>query len=104
LFEFRLLGELGVGLQLDVDCETGRPLVAECTYAFSLDSGATRSDAAASILGAHLISLREQRLDDGPSLRAARVLLGEALARQLGSRRLRSRDVFRDIDARGLIA
>lgn len=104
LFEYRLLAALGVGLQLDVDCMTGRPLDAEFTYAFNLDSGATRSESASGILGAHLISLREERLEDAESLRAARALLGQALARQLGSKRLRSREVFRDIDARGLNA
>lgn len=103
LFEHRLLSSLGFGLQLDVDCVSGSPLAADLEYAFSLDDGARPTSGEPGYRGADLISLREERLEDTESLRAARQLLGEAIARHLGSRRLKTRDVLRDIDARGLI-
>ncbi|MGD8324465.1 MAG: DNA repair protein RecO [Gammaproteobacteria bacterium] len=103
LFEHRLLGALGFGLQLDIDCASGAPLFADREYAFSLDEGARPSSGQPGYRGADLISLREERLEDAGSLRAARQLLGEAIARQLGARRLKTRDVLREIDARGLI-
>jgi hypothetical protein len=49
-----------------------------------------------------LISLREQRLDDEASLRAAQRLLGRALKAHLGERPLKSRMVLQDIVSRGL--
>jgi DNA repair protein RecO (recombination protein O) len=104
LFEHRLLSSIGVGLQLDIDYVSGEPLAAELEYAFTLDSGARRTRGEPGYRGVDLISLREERLHDPDSLRVARQLLGEAIARQLGSRRLKTRDVLRDIDARGLIA
>jgi len=104
LFEHRLLACIGVGLQLDIDHISGQPLVPELEYTFTLDSGARSSHGEPGYRGAHLISLREERLDDTESLRAAKQLLSEAISRQLGSRRLKTREVLRDIDARGLIA
>ena len=103
LFEFRLLGALGFGLQLEVEAVTGRPLSADQDYTFSLDDGARQTSGESGYRGADLIALREERLDGASSLRAARQLLGEAIARQLGSRQLKTREVLRDIDARGLI-
>jgi DNA repair protein RecO (recombination protein O) len=103
LFEYRLLAALGFGLQLDVESGSGQPLSADREYAFSLDDGARPTSGEAGYRGADLISLREERLDDAGSLRAARQLLGEALARQLGTKRLKTREVLREIDARGLI-
>ena len=104
LFEHRLLLCMGVGLQLEIDYVSGEPLAAELEYTFTLDSGARRASGEPGYRGAHLISLREERLDDADSLRAAKSLLGEAISRHLGPRRLKTRDVLRDIDARGLIA
>jgi DNA repair protein RecO (recombination protein O) len=103
LFEHRLLGALGFGLQLDVDCVLGRPLSVDGEYTFSFEEGARPASGGAAYRGADLISLREERLEDTASLRAARQLLGEAISRHLGSRRLKTRDVLRDIDARGLV-
>lgn len=103
LFEHRLLSVLGFGLQLDVDCESGGPLDQERVYAFSLEDGARPTSDESGYRGADLISLRDERLDDAQSLRAARRLLGEAIARQLGTRQLKTREVLREIDARGLI-
>ena len=103
LFEYRLLGALGFGLQLDVETISGRPLSADLEYAFSLDDGPRPTSGEPGYRGADLISLREERLDDARSLRAARQLLGQAIERHLGSRRLKTREVLREIDARGLI-
>ena len=102
LFEHRLLGSLGFGLQLDVDCVLGKPLADDCEYTFSLEEGARPAQGGPAYRGCDLISLRDERLEDAESLHAARQLLGEAITRHLGTRRLKTRDVLRDIDARGL--
>jgi hypothetical protein len=51
--------------------------------------------------GQFIISLREHDLGDPDSLRAARHLLGGALQSHLGDRPLRTRQVLREIAARG---
>lgn len=103
LFEYRLLNALGFGLQLEVDCISGKPLRDNVEYTYTLDAGARLASGEHAYSGADLISLRDERLDDSRSLQTARLLLADALARHLGSRRLKTRDVLRDIDARGLI-
>jgi DNA repair protein RecO (recombination protein O) len=106
LFELALLGALGYGLELAHDCESGEPLREEWTYVFEPESGPRRAlvdTATDSFRGKDLISLRERMLDDADSLRAAKVLLGRALAVHLGSRPLKSRGVLKAIIDRGLV-
>jgi DNA repair protein RecO (recombination protein O) len=105
LFELGLLRALGYGPELARDCESGEPLRDEWTYSFEPESGARRARAEAGgerFRGRDLISLREKTLDDPDSLRAAKVLLGRALAVHLGSRPLKTRDVLKAIVDRGL--
>ena len=47
--------------------------------------------------GRALISLRDEKLDDDESLRAAKRLLSRALSVYLGERPLKTRSVFKDI-------
>jgi DNA repair protein RecO (recombination protein O) len=101
-----LLGALGYGPALAHDCESGEPLRPEWTYTFEPESGPRRTlvdTAGESFRGRDLISLRERMLDDADSLRAAKMLLGRALAVHLGSRPLKSRGVLKEIIDRGLI-
>jgi DNA repair protein RecO (recombination protein O) len=93
-------------LELAHDCESGEPLREEWTYVFEPESGPRRASvdtAGDSFRGKDLISLRERVLDDADSLRAAKALLGRALAVHLGSRPLKSRGVLKEIIDRGLI-
>jgi DNA repair protein RecO (recombination protein O) len=101
LYEFRLLRSLGFGLELGRDVISNEPVRPELRYAVDVESGPRVADTGG-YWGRDLISLRDERLDDEASVATARDLLGEALARHLGGRRLRSRDVARDIAARGI--
>ena len=104
LFELGLLHALGYGPELARDCQSGEPLRAEWTYVFEPESGPRRAVADASsesFRGSDLISLRERALDDPNSLRAAKLLLGRALAVHLGSRPLKTRGVLKAIIDRG---
>jgi DNA repair protein RecO (recombination protein O) len=102
LLEYRLLQALGFGLQLSNDVISNSPIEADKHYTFDFDSGPRAQAGRAGYLGADLISLREERLDQEDALRAARRLLGDALALHLGERQLKSREVLQDIAARGL--
>jgi DNA repair protein RecO (recombination protein O) len=106
LFELRFLEALGYGLGLLDDAETGEAIRSEDTYGFEPEHGFTmrsKSDTGPNIFsGRELISLREERLDDLDSLKAAKRLLEYVLRIYLGSRPLSTRTVLQDVYARGL--
>ena len=104
LLEYRLLDALGFALQLTSDVTSNSPIEPDRRYAFDYDSGPRAQSGSGGYSGADLISLREERLDDDGALRAARKLLGDALALHLGERQLRSREVLQDMTARGLMS
>ena len=106
LFELRLLEALGYGLGLDCDAESRQPIRAGARYRFQPEHGFSLcsgpADAAETYGGVELISLREQRLDDPGSLRAAKRLLMQSLNVYLGERPLRTRAILEDVVAREL--
>ena len=106
LFELRFLAALGYGLDLHHDAETGEPICAERRYHFEPEVGARPEvdsvSGGDSYWGRELISLRDEKLDDENSLRAAKRLLSRVLAVYLGERPLKTRAVLRDILARGV--
>jgi DNA repair protein RecO (recombination protein O) len=97
-FEYRLLVELGYGFELDVDGESGAPIVVEGSYQFHPDHGL--------VLAAepgHPATLRYSGGDllrwsagefDLPVRRCAKQLMREALRQHLGDRPLKSRELF----------
>lgn len=105
LFELDLLQALGYGLGLDVEAGSGAPLARDRRYRFEIEAGPrlAPSDArdGGSYWGRELMSLRDRELDDADSQRAAKRLLGSALAVYLGERPLNSRAVLRDIVEKG---
>lgn len=105
LFELELLEALGYRVDLETDCRTGEPIAPDRHYTFEHEGGLTASGEHTTMecfSGRHLIALREHRLDDSESLRAARELLGGILRRHLGERPLKVRLVLREIHERGL--
>lgn len=106
LFELRLLEALGYGLGLECDAQSGQPILAGARYRFQTEHGFSlcsgSADAAETYGGEQLISLREQRLDDPGSLRAAKRLLMQSLNVYLGERPLRTRAILEDVVAREL--
>ena len=100
LFELNLLDALGYAVGLDCDARTGAELAAEQTYVFEHEVGLTAAGPErreGGYPGAHLISLREGRLDDKDSLRTARHLLERILKLYLGERPLKTREVMTDL-------
>jgi DNA repair protein RecO (recombination protein O) len=105
LFELRLLGSLGYGLELTTDAASGEPIVPERHYRFELEDGlraVTPSSGGDLYSGRELISLSGEILADEASLKAAHRLLGRVLAAYLGERPLKSRLVLKDLASRGL--
>ena len=105
LFELELLEALGYRVDLDTDCRTGEPIAPDRHYTFEHEGGLTASGEHTTMerfSGRHLIALREHRLDDAESLRAARALLASILRRHLGDKPLKTRLVLREIHERGL--
>ncbi len=106
LFELRLLRALGYGIELGVDVESGQPIRSDGRYRFQPEHGFTPCGGTGAseetYAGDELISLREERLDDPGSLRAARRLLTASLNACLGGRPLRTRSILEDVVAREL--
>lgn len=110
LFEKRLLAEIGFGLVLDRDIGDNSPVVADAVYDYVLDRGPVRINPeryargqGVRIHGASLMALAHESLDDSATLRDAKVLMRAALARHLGDKPLRSRELFRRPAAVGLV-
>ena len=106
LFELRFLESLGYGLSLDQDVDTGAPIRPDSHYRFEPEHGVSILDSAIDgpdiYSGRQLISLRDGRLDDQDSLRAAKRLLKRVLKTYLGERPLSTRSVLKDVFGRGL--
>ncbi|MGI9259509.1 MAG: DNA repair protein RecO [Gammaproteobacteria bacterium] len=100
-FEFRFLEALGYGLNLHDEVETDEPIRADARYRFEPEVGARCVDGETTandvFWGRELISLRDEKLEDEASLRAARRLLARALQPYLGDRPLRTRTVLKDL-------
>jgi DNA repair protein RecO (recombination protein O) len=103
IFEKRLLGALGYGLNLDVEAGSGQPLDRSRSYRYRLDSGAEPLDGVAEgsliFSGASLLALAHEELEDVRSLADARRLLRAALDQYLDGRELRTREVLREMRA-----
>jgi len=114
LFEKKLLDELGYGLVLDHDVETGTPIEKEKYYQYYLEKGPVLSDTSDSgpgdadiretsgfynqrveIKGASLLSLAQDQLDDAMTLKETKRLMRYVLAGYLGEKPLYSRQLFK---------
>lgn len=97
LFEKRLLEQTGYGLLLDQDT-SGRAISAQASYRYRLDEGPelARPDEPGLVLpGAALLALASESEDMALHGRALRALTRAALAPHLGSKPLRSRELYR---------
>jgi len=106
LFEKRLLQELGYGLLLDREADTGLPVSADGLYEYRLERGPVRCDnetgSGPVVHGTSLLALAAENLEDPLVCRECRLLMREALSPYLGSRPLRTRDVLREFTALNL--
>lgn len=96
-FERRLLEELGYGLDLEVEQETGRALDPDGRYTYRPGLGVTRAvaDAPGTVAGRSLLRLAAGRLAESAELEDARRVLRAALDYCLEGRELATRAVAR---------
>ncbi len=103
-FELRLLAELGYGLELAREAESGGPILAEARYAYIVERGPVRwsPDQASSqttVGGATLLALASGRFTDARAAAEAKQLMREVLNHHLEQRALFSRRLMRDLQA-----
>jgi DNA repair protein RecO (recombination protein O) len=103
-FEKTLLRELGYGLTLETDVETGQPVVADRQYAFLIERGpvATRVGAGDTATGAEspalsgktLLDMAADDYSDPRTRLESRRLMRQLISHHLGGKSLQSRRVF----------
>ena len=97
IFEKRLLSEIGYGLLLHCEADTGQPIVAEQTYRYLLDRGplsATSTDAGIPLSGQSLLALHSETIDSPIALREIKRLTRAAIGLQLNGKPLKTRQLL----------
>ena len=101
IFEKRLLQELGYGLLLVHEADTGRPVEAGLLYEYLLERGPVRCDNVRNngifLQGSSLLALQNDALVDPLACREVKRLMRAALTLYLGPRPLRTREVLRQL-------
>ncbi len=97
-FEIWLLQEVGYGLQLQYEAESGEPVVAQQDYCYQPETGpvamhSIRCDGVA-VSGSTLLALSAGNLVDQTTLKEAKRLLRNVLAHHLGGRAINAREMF----------
>lgn len=96
-FEKTLLKELGYGLTLDIDVETGRPVVPEEEYTYFIERGPVARVGAgetAVLRGKTLLDMAADDYSDPRTRIESRHLMRQLIAHYLGGKPLQSRRVF----------
>jgi len=97
-FEKTLLKELGYGLTLEIDVESGLPVAPEGEYAYLIERGPVRSRVgageAATISGKTLLDMAADDYADPRTRLESRQLMRQLIAHHMGGKPLQSRRVF----------
>ncbi|MCK9382428.1 MAG: DNA repair protein RecO [Sulfuritalea sp.] len=108
-FEKTLLKEIGYGLTLDVEMETGQPVVAEGEYTYLIERGpvaraglaqqGSQRDASDSpiVRGKTLIDMAADDYSDPRTRVESRQLMRQLIAHHMGGKPLQSRRVFMEL-------
>lgn len=100
-FEKHLLQELGYGLLLDQEADSGVPVAADALYEYRLERGPVRCRQPATdgiyLHGASLLALHDERLDGQRVQREVKALMRAALGLYLGERPLKTRSVLQQL-------
>ena len=107
-FEKTLLKELGYGLTLDVDVETGRPVVPDGRYAFLIErgpvaragvgaDGTASGDDTSALTGKTLLDMAADDYSDPRTRLESRRLMRQLISHHLGGKSLQSRRVFMEL-------
>jgi DNA repair protein RecO (recombination protein O) len=99
LFEKQLLQELGYGLNLEYEADSGQPLDADCEYSYEPERGPVprvigRPASGPIVSGQSLLSLARNELRDVTSLRDSKRLMRAVLREYLGDKPLQSRMLY----------
>jgi DNA repair protein RecO (recombination protein O) len=101
-FEKTLLKELGYGLTLDVEVDSGRPVVAQGDYVYLIErgpvarvgAGDTASTEAPGLSGKTLLDMAADDYSDPRTRVESRQLMRQLIAHHMGGKPLQSRRVF----------
>jgi DNA repair protein RecO (recombination protein O) len=99
-FEMLLLEELGYGLVLDTEAETGQAVSAECLYYYIPDQGLKliqdqSQDNIYALSGADIMALSQGHLEKQSVLRTAKQLTRQVIDFYLDGKELNSRELYR---------
>lgn len=100
-FELILLRELGYGVQLEHEADTGAEVLPEARYVFAPERGLVRvlqgEEGGPAVSGRTLLALARDDYSDPATLLQARSLMRQLIAHLLGGLPLHSRRVFMDM-------
>jgi DNA repair protein RecO (recombination protein O) len=100
-FEIALLRELGYGLQLERDAESGDPIDEKRDYVYFVERGPVAAgnaqDDMPRVAGSTLLDMGRDRFDDARTLLECKQLMRRLLAHYLGGQILQSRKVFMEL-------
>lgn len=98
-FELRLLRELGYGLDLENEAETGEPVRDDGRYLYIIDRGLVPipADDPAALSGRALLDMSGEAFADPATLPQAKGLLRRLINHYLGGQTLQSRRVFMEL-------
>ena len=95
-FELALLEELGYGLILDYDAESGASIKPNCHYDYRIELGPVEcKHGEVGLLGSALLGLRDGYLSGEQEILDAKRLLRRVIHHYLGGRPLKSRELFK---------
>lgn len=99
LFEYRLLAELGYGMELAREAATGQPVQPGKRYCYRMEHGVVPAEQGGGIEigGTTLVALATGDLHGGEPLREAKLLMRHVLRHYLGDKPLASRELFQTV-------
>lgn len=103
MFEKGMLNELGYGVPLDTEADSGEPVRAEAMYTYVVEhgpvsNGLQHGNGATLYHGSSLLALHNDTLDDPVSLRESKILLRHILDGYLGDKPLNSRSLYLQLE------
>lgn len=103
-FEKNLLRELGYGLMLDRDAESGAPIAAEARYTYVVERGpvvepADKAQNGVELSGQTLIDMQSDNYTTAATLQQSKTLMRALINHYLGDKTLHTRQLLRDLRA-----
>ncbi len=103
IFEKGLLNEIGYGVPLETEANSGEPVRSEAMYTYVVEHGPVNTDmnsdnTAMRYHGSSLLALNNNTLDDPVSLRESKILLRNILSDYLGDKPLNTRSLYMQLE------